>query len=458
MSETPLDNPLKDFASVLRYLLRWVPIAVLTGMMAGTASALLIWSLNLATRIREAHIWLIALLPVAGLLVSCLYQYLGADLERGNNLIIDEVHDPHQTVPLRLTPLILFGTFMTHVFGGSAGREGTAVQTGASLADQLGRPFRMSAVERRILLMCGISAGFASVFGTPLAGAVFGLEVLAIGAVSYEALVPCIVAAFTGDLVTRDWGIVHGSIDILFIPNVDAKGLLVSALAGAIFGLVAMAFARSAHAIADLCRKYITWIPMRPFAGGIVVALGVWAIHSTKYIGLGDKGIEAAFTGPQPAVDWIGKFLFTVVTLGSGFKGGEVTPLFFIGATLGNALGNILPLPTPLLAGLGFVGVFAGAANTPIASTLMAMELFGAEAGAFAGVACIFSYLFSGNSGIYQSQKVELRKGGRISADADGSLPLRAKVVEPTEDAEPAEDTVPTADAEHASELHRSQP
>ncbi len=448
MSESPPDNPLKDFLSVVRYLLRWVPIAVLTGMMAGTASALLIWSLNLATRIREAHIWLIALLPVAGLLVSMLYQYLGSDLERGNNLIIDEVHDPHQTVPLRLTPLILFGTFMTHVFGGSAGREGTAVQTGASLADQLGRPFRMSVVERRILLMCGISAGFASVFGTPLAGTVFGLEVLAIGAVSYEALVPCIVAAFTGNLTTHDWGIVHGSIDILFIPDIDVKGLLIAALAGAIFGLVAMAFARSAHSIADLFRKYIAWTPLRPFVGGIVVALGVWTIHSTKYIGLGDKGIEAAFTGPQPAHDWIGKFLFTVVTLGSGFKGGEVTPLFFIGATLGNALGYILPLPTPLLAGLGFVGVFAGAANTPIASTLMAMELFGAEAGAFAGVACIFSYLFSGNSGIYQSQKVELRKGGRIGADDDGSLPLRAKVVEPTEDSEPEED---------GSELNRPQ-
>lgn len=427
MPEAAPDNLFKDFFAVLRYLLRWIPVAILTGIMAGTASALLIWSLNVATRLREAHVWLIALLPVAGLLVGWLYLYLGRDLERGNNLIIDEVHDPRQTVPLRLTPLILFGTFMTHLFGGSAGREGTAVQTGASLADQLGRPFRMSPVERRILLMCGISAGFASVFGTPLAGAVFGLEVLAIGAVSYEALVPCLIAAYAGNLTTLAWGVVRAPLHISSIPHVDARGLLVSALAGAVFGLVAMAFARSAHAVADFFKRYIAWPPLRPFAGGIVVALGVWALHSTKYIGLGSAGIEAAFRGPQPAHDWIAKFLFTVVTLGAGFKGGEVTPLFFIGATLGNALAYVLPLPVSLLAGMGFVAVFAGAANTPIASTLMAVELFGGEAGAYAAVACVFSYLFSGNSGIYRSQKVGLRKGGQATAQVDDSLPLIAK-------------------------------
>ncbi len=427
MSDATADQTFKDFQGILRYLLRWVPVATLTGLLGGSASALLLWSLNVATRVRESHPWLIAALPLAGFAVGCMYFYFGTAVEKGNNLILDEVHDPHRTVPFRMTPLILIGTFLTHLFGGSAGREGTAIQTGASLADLLARPFRMSPVERRILLMCGISAGFASVFGTPLAGAIFGLEVLAIGAVSYEALVPCVIAAFTGDLTTRAWGIEHTIYRVTAASAVSARGLLLAAVAGAVFGLTAMAFSRAVHAVAALFRKHIRWAPLRPFAGGIIVAAAVFALHTTKYIGLGIPGILAAFDGRQPPYDWLAKFLFTVVTLGAGFKGGEVTPLFFIGATLGNALAYVLPLPSSLLAGMGFVAVFAGAANTPIASTLMAIELFGAEAGAYAAVACVFSYLFSGHSGIYRSQRVSLRKGQHGTSEDETSLPLMAK-------------------------------
>ena len=416
---------LRVLLSLLTYLLRWGAIATVAGLMGGTASALLLWSLNLATTIRESHVWMIALLPLAGLAVGCMYLYLGTAVEAGNNLILDEVHDPRRTVPVRMTPLILIGTFLTHLFGGSAGREGTAIQTGASLADQLARPLRLDRAERPILLMCGISAGFASVFGTPLAGAVFGMEVLAIGVVSYEALVPCFIAAFAGDLTTRAWGIAHTIYTVPNAPAITARGLLMAALAGAIFGLVAMLFARTVHAIAGLFRRYIAWSPLRPFAGGILVAAAVFALHTTKYVGLGIPGIVAAFKGPQPPYDWIAKFLFTVATLGAGFKGGEVTPLFFIGATLGNALSYVLPLPPSLLAGMGFVAVFAGAANTPIASTLMAIELFGSEAGVYAAVACVFSYFFSGHNGIYRAQRSGLRKGKHIELDA--SLPEFAK-------------------------------
>lgn len=395
-----------ELLQVLRYLLRWIPIASLAGMLGGTASALLLVSLVWATDTREQHKWLIAFLPLAGLSVGCLYKYLGTSVEAGNNLILDEIHDPRRTIPLRMTPLILLGTFLTHLFGGSAGREGTALQTGASLADQLARPFRLGARERRILLMAGVSAGFASVFGTPLAGAVFGIEVLAIGTVSYDAIVPCFLAAFVGDLTTHAWKVSHTVYHVSQTPPMNVRGVLCAAAAGAVFGLVGMAFARVTHGVGSFFKKRIAWAPLRPFCGGIVVALGVLALGTTRYIGLGIPMILEAFGGPQPPWEWALKFLFTAITLGAGFKGGEVTPLFFIGATLGNALAYLLPLPPSLLAGMGFVAVFAGAANTPIASTFMAVELFGGEAGAYAGIACVFAYLFSGHAGIYYAQRV----------------------------------------------------
>ncbi len=409
-----------NFIPLLRYLLRWIPLAALAGTLAGTASAVLLVSLAWATAFREAHLWIIALLPVAGLLVGCLYLYYGTAVEAGNNLILDEIHaevhadteNPRRTIPFRITPLILIGTFLTHLFGGSAGREGTALQTGASLADQLARPFRLGPADRRLLLMSGLSGGFASVFGTPMAGAVFGLEVLAIGTLSYEALVPCFLAAFIGDLTTHAWGVSHTVYRVSATPELTLRRLLYAAVAGAMFGLTGMGFARVTHFLTSVFKRWIAWPPLRPFCGGVLVALGVFASGTTKYIGLGIPTILAAFRSRLPPFDWLGKLAFTAVTLGAGFKGGEVTPLFFIGAALGNALSSALPLPPSLLAGMGFVAVFAGAANTPLASTLMAMELFGAEAGAYAGIACVFSYLFSGHAGIYRSQRLGQGKHG----------------------------------------------
>jgi H+/Cl- antiporter ClcA/PII-like signaling protein len=411
-------------------LLRWVPVAGLAGVMAGSASAFLLVSLTWATDFRESHIWMILFLAPAGLLVGYLYKYLGSTVEAGNNMILEEVHDPRAVIPIRMTPLILLGTILTHLFGGSAGREGTAIQTGASLADQLTRPFRMVASDRRILLMAGISAGFASVFGTPLAGAVFGIEVLAIGKLSYDAIGPCFIAAFVGDLVTQAWGVHHTIYRVTSVPQLNVAGILSAMAAGIVFGLVAMAFAKATHGVGHIARRYIASAPFRPFVGGLIVTAAVFALGTTKYIGLGIPTIVASFNSKLPVYDFAGKFAFTAVTLGASFKGGEVTPLFFIGSTLGNALSNILPLPASLLAGMGFVAVFAGAANTPISSTLMAMELFGHEAGAFAGIACVVSYLFSGHAGIYHAQRVGRSKHLHSAAEEGMSLALVAKMRE----------------------------
>jgi len=393
---------------------KWLLLSAAVAVLAGTASAFFLYALNWATATRLTHPWLLALLPLGGFAVGWVYWRLGRSVEAGNNLLIDEIHDPQRVIPLRMAPLVLAGTVITHLFGGSAGREGTAVQMGGALADQLNHVLPLDREDRAILLMCGISAGFASVFGTPLAGALFGLEVLAIGRLRAEALWPCLLAAVIADQVGLLLGIQHTHYAIPFVPAFSAWGLVASLLAGLVFGLVGRLFADATHALAGVLKRVIAYPPLRPLLGGVVVAGAAWLIGGERFLGLGIPTIVSAFLQPLPATDFAGKLLFTVVTLGSGFKGGEVTPLFYIGATLGNALAPLLHLPFPLLAGMGFVAVFAGAANTPIASTVMAVELFGPEVGVYAALACVASYLCSGHSGIYRAQRIGRAKFARL--------------------------------------------
>ncbi len=392
--------------SLIPSLVKWLAIASVIGALCGTASAAFIASLDWATDWRESHLWIIAFLPLCGLAVGWIYHRVGRNVEGGHNLLMDEIHDPQNKIPRRMTPLIFLASVATHLFGGSAGREGTAVQMGGSLADQLTKPLRLPPEDRRIVLMAGISGGFASVFGTPLAGTFFGLEVLAIGRLRYDALFPCLIAAITGHLVTLAWGIGHEAYRVALPPAFTEMGIIYACIAGAIFGIAGLLFANATHGITALLKKTVPYPPFRPMIGGAVVALLVWWMGTTKYIGLGIPTIQEAFRGPLPSWDFAAKFLMTVLTLGAGFKGGEVTPLFFIGAALGNTLSQILPLPLPLLAGMGFVAVFAGAANTPWACTLLGIELFGPEAALYVGIACVVSYLFSGHTGIYHSQRV----------------------------------------------------
>lgn len=395
---------------LLRYVAKWVALATVVAALAGSASALFLFVLDWATHTREANRWLIWGLPAAGFLVGWLYLRFGQHVEAGNNLLIDEIHDPKKVVPLRMAPFVLGGTVMSHLFGASVGREGTAVQMGGALADQLTHFFKLNPVDRRLVLMAGISAGFASVFGTPLAGAVFALEVLAIGRLRLDALLPCTVAAVVADQVGLLWGVQHMQYAVGDVPHVTLWLLVTMVVAGAVFGWAGKLFADGTHGLSSLMKKHIAYAPFRPFLGGVVIAAVVMWGSFDRYIGLGIPVMAEAFQNPLAPTDFLGKAIFTMASLGTGFKGGEVTPLFYIGATLGNALAPVLDAPFALLAAVGFVAVFAGAANTPIASTLMAMELFGAEIGVFAALACVMSYLCSGHSGIYRAQRVAQRK------------------------------------------------
>jgi H+/Cl- antiporter ClcA len=383
-------------------------LCLAVAVLAGSASALFLFSLDWATRTREAHRGLIWGLPVAGFAVGWLYLQWGRTVDAGNNLLIDEIHNPNQVVPLRMAPLILGSTVVSHLFGASVGREGTAVQMGGALADQLSHHFKLTTTQRRVVLMTGISAGFASVFGTPLAGAVFALEVLAgptLRQMRWAALLPCAVAAVAADHVGLWWGVQHTLYSAGSLPAFTAWSLSAMLLAGGLMGLTARVFAQSTHGLSAWMKQRVPYAPLRPLIGGALIAAVVGWGHADRYIGLGIAVIVDAFSQPLAPWDFAAKLALTVASLGSGFKGGEVTPLFYIGATLGNALAPLLQMPVGLMAAVGFVAVFAGAANTPLACSVMAMELFGAPVGAFAALACAVSYLFSGRASIYRAQR-----------------------------------------------------
>lgn len=396
-------------------LLKWAGICLIIGACIGTASAGFLQSLNWATDFRENHLWLIALLPIGGFLIGLLYHRFGKNVEAGNNLIIDTIHEPKQVIPFRMAPFVYIGTMVTHFFGGSAGREGTAIQMAGSIADQFSKPFKLSVQDRQIIIIAAVAGGFGSVFGTPLAGAIFAIEFYFIGRIRYNALFPAFVTAIFADIITKLWQTPHTHYHIPSIPEVSFLNIVYAILAGIFFGICASTFSKMIHKTGAIFKSVISYPPLRPFLGGIIVACAVWIIGTTKYIGLGIPTIVESFDQPLPAYDFAIKMILTIITLSAGFKGGEVTPLFFIGATLGNALSLFIPLPTGLLAGMGFVAVFAGATNTPIACSIMAIELFGVECGVFVTIACVVSYLISGHSSIYTRQVIGEAKNQRFS-------------------------------------------
>jgi H+/Cl- antiporter ClcA len=417
-----------------RWLLRWAVLLTVLATAAGSAAAFFLWLLDRATEARLDAGWLLFFLPLAGVAIAWSYMRFGEEAEGGNNAIFDAVHHPDRHVPLRMAPLIIATTVGTHLFGGSAGREGTAVQIGGGIAGGMGRLLGLGAGERRILLMAGVAAGFGAVFGTPIAGAIFAMEVLAIGRFEWRYALPLLYASFLADQAAMAWGAHHVHYHIAMPDGFGVDGLLLgkAVVAGVAFGAAAVLFSELLHEFARVLRLVVRHPLARPVAGGVLVIALVGALGTREFLGLGVQGPQGDTTivtsfaeGGAGPLDWWWKTVFTVVTLGSGFKGGEVTPLFYVGATLGNQLGELLRAPVDLFAGLGFVAVFAGAANTPVACTVLGVELFGAEPAPYLAVACVVAWFVSGHTGIYLSQRIHRAKPGLRRRAAVTNVSLR---------------------------------
>ena len=406
---------MKKITTYLLFILKWLFITIMTASLVGSATAWFLLALDFVTIWRTNNIWVVNFLPLIGLGIGYAYHYFGTAVQKGNNLIL-ETHQAIVTtssssttsnstkpIPLLMAPLVFISSLLTHIGGGSAGREGTAVQMGGAIADQFTSIFKLTTAERKTILIMGVSAGFAAVFGTPWAAAVFALEIMSFGKVKFENIIPSFLAAFGAHYICLAWMVKHTVYSIDIIPSITANTISWTMLAGIIFGVTAFVFIQSNKLLEGLFSK-IKFAPFRPFIGGIIIALFIILANSTKYIGLGIPSIMDAFNTHAGNFDFAIKLLLTSLTLSAGFKGGEVTPLFFIGATLGNILIWFIPLPMALLAGMGFVAVFAGATHCVIASIIMGIELFGIQAGIYVGLASIVAYFTSGMNGIYSAK------------------------------------------------------
>lgn len=415
---------MKRFLGDYFYIFRWIFAAAFIGIFSGLASHIFLMILGAVTEYRVANPIVLLLLPFCGVVIAFVYRVYGKNSGEGHKLILSEIQNPSEKhIPFRMAPLVMFATIATHLCGGSAGREGTAVQMGAAIADFPKRFFNLAADTRRVMLMSGVAAGFGSVFGTPMAGFVFALEFIAIGEIKYYAVLPVLLAPVVAHSMSTLLGTQHAVYAVTNeLPIFDFKVIGLLLCAGAVFGLSAQLFSLSLEGVANFSKVKFKSESLRAFVGGLVVVALVMVFKLHDYAGLGLPYLQRSFTEILLIHVFFVKLVLTVLTLSAGFKGGEVTPLLFIGGTLGSALAAFFPLPVSLLAAAGFVSVFAGAANTPLACIVMAFELFGSKAAPYCAIAVVTSYFFSGLTGIYTAQIVKRNKFGIDSSSQ--SLPV----------------------------------
>ncbi|MFB4164268.1 chloride channel protein [Alteribacillus sp. JSM 102045] len=402
----------KTFVSVLS---KWIIFGGVIGVVVGSFTTFLLETNDFLGVVREKNSWLILFLPLGGIVLGYIYMNYGKKFEKNtlndaaevNNLVIDAVHGKKKILR-RMGPIVYLGTFITVFFGGSTGRESAAIQMGGSVAEAINQFLKVNILDTKILLMSGISAGFGAAFGTPMAGAVFGMEMAALGKIKFEALVPCLVGSFVGHYITTAaWGHEHEELMIQTVPELSVIAFVKVILVSVIFSLLSISYCQLRHGIQNVSEKYLKKNHMkRAFVGGLIIVVLTFIVGSQDYNGRGLEMLEQSFKEDVPPFAFLGKLVFTAVTLGTGFVGGEAIPLFFMGATLGNTLYTFIDLPMSFLAALGMIAAFCGGANTPITAFLLAMEMFDGKGVEYFFIACIVSYIFSGHHGLWPSQTI----------------------------------------------------
>ena len=400
-----LYNNFKESIIILKNFIKWFLLSVLSGIIVGIVISFFLKSLQLATSIRKANPIIIALLPFGGALVSYLYLKYGKDSSKGNNLIIERINKGEADIPFRMAPLVFFGTFITHLFGGSAGREGTGVQIGASITSKLSKLLKLNKKDTTIIIISGVSSGFGVVFGTPIAGTIFGLEVSTIGKMRYEAIIPCLISSYIGNFIARLLKVQHTHYPMEVVSSSDYTIFYKVILCSILFGIVSKLFSELTHYLKQYFTQLIPKPYIKSFVGGCIVILIALVLQTQMYLGLSLDLLKNSFENSVVGYTFIFKLILTSITLATGFQGGEVTPLFVIGATLGSFLAPIINLPISFLAGLGMIAVFCGGTKTPLASFAMGLELFGGGNIKYIFITCVISYVFAGKSGIYSSQE-----------------------------------------------------
>ena len=383
-------------------LLKWMVLGGVIGLVGGIIGSLFHIGVDTATQARLAHPWVLYLMPVGGLAIVGLYQLTKTE-GKGTNDIIASVHFGEQ-VPGLLVPVIFVSTVITHLCGGSAGREGAALQIGGGIGYQAGRLLRLGEKDLPLATLCGMSGVFAALFGTPLTATVFALEVISVGVLYYAGLVPCLTAALTGYLVSVLMGVPPTRFTVT-VPGLEVRTMLLVMVLALLCAVVSILFCRGLHGVEHLLKRTLK-NPYLRVAVGAAVLIGLTLLTNGDYNGAGMEVIGRAIAGEADPWAWVWKLLFTAITIGCGFKGGEVVPSFFVGAAFGCVAAGWLGLPAGFGAAMGLVSVFCGAVNCPLASIILSVELFGSGDLLYFAMACSISYLISGYCGLYSSQTI----------------------------------------------------
>lgn len=386
---------------------KWILFSGVTGCVLGVVGAWFARSISFVTELRGNHPWILYLLPFLGLLIVFIYRF--EKQGGGTNLVLESVQEG-KTIPFRMAPMIFVSTVLTHLGGGSAGREGAALQLGGSIAQALGKVFKINEKDGKILIMCGMAAGFSALFGTPLAATVFAIEVVTVGVVHYSALVPCMISSLTAFEVAQFFGGHAERFTVTGIPQFDLVSAVKIAFLALLCALLSIVFCKTLHGAEHLYQKYIKNPYVRIFVGGILVILLSKIFGTTDYLGGGMNIVEEAVAGKVVAGAFLLKLLFTAVSLGSGFKGGEIVPTLFVGSTFGCLFGQIIGFSPSLCAACGMIALFSAVTNSPLASLVLGFEMFGFEGMPFYLIAISIGYMESGYYGLYHSQRVKYSK------------------------------------------------